>query len=180
MTDICYSGGAVGADTEWGLAAEAAGHQVFHVTFKGHKGANKPNAYVVDETRLEEADAMLKFVNGNILKRAWPPHSDFVKKLLERNYFQVVDTERVYAVAGINEDGLVIGGTAWAVECFKQLHPDSDEVYVFDSWKDQWFQWNFMGWREIDQPPKPHGKYTAIGSRELDELGKTVIWEMYE
>ena len=56
--NICFSGGARGADHAWGLMAEDQGHRVIHFSFKGHKtsisrhstkclGRREYHAYVV-------------------------------------------------------------------------------------------------------------------------------------
>lgn len=179
--DVCLSGGADGADLAWGKAAKAAGHQVKHFLFKDHKGSRHPDAVIVTPEELMVGDNTLKLAN-QVLKRSFPAHSQFVTNLLRRNYWQVHDSERVYAIAGIDrETQTVIGGTSWAVECFKILHPDSDEIYIYDSWNDQWWQWNIIGvWAQIVFPPRPHGRWTGIGTRDLDAKGVEMINRLFE
>ena len=185
MSNICWSGGADGADVAWGKAASAVGHEVRHVSFKGHKGSKLPEAWVIPPDRLLTADPILKMANS-VLKRAFPSHSEFVDNLLRRNYWQVNDSDSIYAIAGIDyEHGSVFGGTAWAIECFKILYPNSDKIFVYDSRLDNWFQWDlesglYGAWKVIEKPPVPTGKWTGIGSRELDENGYNAINSLFD
>ncbi len=179
MNDICFSGGADGADTAWGKAAKRAGHGLRHMTFAGHKGSRDADAFILDKDELESADETMSAVNERVLHRSFPCHSTFVTNLVRRNYFQVVNTTSVYVVAGI-DGNTVFGGTAWAVEAFKMLNPDSEEVYVFDQDQKQWFQWKGMGWSKIDKPPRPTGWWTGIGSRVLNEAGQEAVDGVFE
>jgi hypothetical protein len=168
--NICFSGGAQGSDLLWGELALAHGHELIHYVFKGHKGSKHPNAVMVNPDQLKVGDSVLKKVN-DVLGRSFPAHSEFVTNLLRRNFWQVRDTDSVYALAGIDDDGLVRGGTSWAVECFKILKPNSNQIYVFDTEIDFWFQWHPSTfeipsvWKMIERPPTPKGKWTGIGTR---------------
>ncbi len=179
--NICYSGGAEGADEFFGRVAEDAGHEVRHFSFKGHRNSvGNRNIFILDKDKLDLANTTLDWVNKNVLHRSFPAHSDFVTKLLQRNFFQVNETESVYAVAGLDGNS-VYGGTAWAIECYKKLHPESDKIYVFDQEKASWFQWNYMTWIKLDkQPPKPSGRWTGIGNKKLTEVGENAILELFK
>lgn len=189
IRNICQSGGAEGSDLAWGDAARRHGHDVVHYVFKGHKGSNHPDAVIVTPEELKVGDKHLKKVNEEVLHRSFPAHSDFVTNLLRRNYKQVEDTQAVYAIAGIDEDGIVIGGTAWAVHLYISMRPGSNSVYVYDSWKDQWFAWRVddlfgiatdpRGWEKIDKPPVPSGRWTGIGTRDLDAKGRAAIESVF-
>ena len=177
VEDVCFSGGAEGADLAWGDAAKAAGHTVVHFTFKGHKGSNHPDANIIPPDRLRDGDTILKRVNDEVMHRSFPAHSEFVTNLLRRNFF--------YAVAGIDFDlQQVYGGTCWAIECFKMMHSDSDAIYVYDQEQMSWFQWieddsSPFHWRRIKRPPRPSGKWTGIGTRSLEEAGRAAIDSLF-
>lgn len=171
--NICYSGGAVGADFAWGEAAVKAGHHLVHYVFKGHKGSNGPHAVVLDPTKLHLADPYLKTANQT-LKRSWPAHSDFVSNLLRRNYFQIKSTDAVYAIA--EPDGpSVYGGTAWAVEMFKILQPSSENIFTFNQKNGLWYKWSGFSWAVVSNVPRPSGKWTGIGTRDLTPNGIKAI-----
>lgn len=187
MENICFSGGAEGADLEWGNVAKKNGHEVRHFVFANHKGSDHPDAVVVTPEELEVGDRTLELAN-EILGRSFPAHSNYVTNLLRRNFWQVVDSDAVYAVAGLDptkDNKVLIGGTAWAVECFKILHPDSDRIFVYDSWKDQWYRWTIAAWPSFEKVsrneiPKPSGKWTGIGSRDLDSKGREAIRGIFD
>lgn len=178
---ICLSGGAEGADLQFGMCAGAAGHSVFHFSFPGHK-SQAPASEVVVLTReqLVMADAYLVLANQT-LKRTFPAKSEHTNNLLRRNYYQAKDTESVYAVAGIDFSNKVLfGGTAWAVQVFIDRHfGQACPVYVFDQEQDRWFTWGGpeAGWTALQgDPPKPKGVWTGIGtSRQFKPNGKAAV-----
>lgn len=174
---ICLSGGADGADLQWGMCAGMAGHIVYHFNFPKHRcKAPKSEQVTLTEEQLLEADPALIRANQT-LKRTFPSSSHFVNSLLRRNYWQIRDTERVYAIAGIDPKGIVFGGTSWAVQMFIDRHDGKAcEVYVFDQALDRWFTWT-GAWTLMDgDPPKPHGVWTGIGSaKSFQPNGKAAI-----
>jgi hypothetical protein len=173
MTDVCLSGGADGADIEWGTCAESIGHTVIHWSFPGHR-SHAPEGQLV---RLD--DEQLKLGSEALLKAAsalakHPPRRPAVARLLHRNYYQVAWSKACYAVTVI-KDNAVPGGTAWTTTMFSQLHPDNRDLYVFDQEKDAWFEFNGETWDRINSPPRPTGIWTGIGSRDLRQNGREAI-----
>lgn len=182
--NICYSGGAIGADTEFGDMALKAGHELIDFSFAGHKTTSK-NAIILSEDELRKADPFLKEAN-KILNRTFPTSSKHTNNLLRRNYYQIMNTERIYAVAGFCQRGQVYGGTAWAVTMGVLVDTDT---YVFDQAKDKWYVCNGvgMGWSQWETTeeaglvvPKASGKYTGIGSRDLKANGLSAIMSLYD
>lgn len=177
--DICLSGGAIGSDTLWGEVALSLSHELIHFSFKSHNlnfkkfPEQKDKIYVLDYEDLLIADEYLKTANKT-LNRKFPTRSNFNNNLLRRNYYQIKESERVYAIADIKYD-VVQGGTGWAVQMFidRKLKeaPDSViECYVLDKITNMWFQYNkFNGYEIIEEVPTPHGIWTGIGSRQLNE-----------
>lgn len=172
---ICLSGGAKGADQQWGMTAGKAGHMVVHWSFKGHK-THVPSSEVVELSpeQLEEANPHCKRASVGI-KRWFPPKNEFVGNLLRRNWYQVENAESVYAVANLTDEG-VSGGTAWAVQMFIDRHDGAAcPVYLFDQISEQWFTWTATGWNAITEVPPPTGVWAGIGSRDLTNKGKEAI-----
>jgi hypothetical protein len=174
--NVCLSGGADGADLMWGMTAGSRGDHVIHFSFAGHKSKAPPTEVVVlTEEQLREADAHLEKAN-EALGRSVPYKKPWVVNLLRRNYYQVADSQRVYAVATFDKKMKVSGGTAWAVQMFIDLHGPNCEVYVYDQIKEQWFKWMGKGWLGmVGEPSPPQGIWTGIGSRDLNEAGKIAI-----
>lgn len=179
MEHICLSGGAEGADLQWGMCAGQAGHTVVHWSFAGHRSrAPSVEVAVLSPEQLEAADEPCKAASKGI-KRWFPPKSLFVRNLLRRNWYQVRDAERVYAVATL-EDGIVSGGTAWATQMFIDRFGGAKcECYVFDQGTDAWYQWaggERVKWEHLPNgPPAPQGIWAGVGSRELSATGKAAI-----
>lgn len=169
-----FSGGAAGADTVFTQAALSAGHDV--INFHFNKSLNIYNCYYLEQDQLNIADSWLHRANET-LKRVFPTKSTYVNNLLRRNFYQIYTTTKVYAVSRI-ENGLVTGGTAWAVQM--AIDKGNVEVYVYDMTLDRWVFWENGNWSPLDgKPPKPTGSYTGIGSRDLTEAGIKAIESLY-
>lgn len=185
--DLCLSGGALGADTEWGVAAESVGHDVIHWIFEDYNINFQNNSYVVlDNEKLLAADPYIALANKSI-KRRWPTSKENTNNLLRRNHYQVNWSERVYAISEIIDDHSLLGiagGTAWACQMYidRWLHTetslDSCELYLFDQKSNHWMMWQ-KEWRIISSPPRPHGVYAGIGTRNLTSQGRNAIWDIY-
>lgn len=174
--DLCLSGGAEGADLQWGMVAGSAGHGVIHWTFAGHRSrAPSSEIAVLSPEQLAEADEHCKRASKT-LRRWFPPKSPFVRNLLRRNWYQVAYSGSCYAVASI-VDGQVSGGTAWATQMFIDRHEGAAcPCYVFDQAEGYWVVWDGpQGWKRIHEPPTPSGIYAGVGSRELGLTGKLAI-----
>ncbi|KAL4966944.1 uncharacterized protein BDV14DRAFT_170405 [Aspergillus stella-maris] len=176
--NICLSGGASGADLEWGSCASAAGHEVIHWSFQGHNTTAPENTVIrLSDEDLSLAESALSSATRVLGKS--PPRKAGILRLLKRNYFQVAWASSCYAVTVIRdaEKGERVGGTAWATTMFSLLHPESRSLYLFDMERDGWVRWDPAGeeWIEIESPPRPRGVWAGIGSRELSENGKMAI-----
>ena len=182
---ILLSGGASGADTEFGKAAHKAGHQVIHWSFNGHKVKLKNDVYALTDDQLKEADPCIIRANTSLL-RTFPGKSEHTNNLIRRNYYQVRWSQSVYAVGNLGDKSMmkVEGGTAWAIQMYADRFMydrepfDSCYLYLFDQKSNKWLQWNRM-WKEIEKPPFPSGVYAGIGSRELTDAGLAAINSLY-
>jgi hypothetical protein len=171
------SGGALGADLQWGMCAGMAGHQVIHWSFPGHKSDAPAEELVrIPFETLTMADEHLEKANKTMNRRL-SYDKPWIINLLRRNYFQVGNSQSVYAISTIKK-GLVQGGTAWAVQMFIDLHPESTECYVFDQELAQWFQWLNSSWTAIETPPAPTGVWAGVGTRDLNQAGKQAIRQL--
>jgi len=183
MESICLSGGAEGADQLWGLWSKKNEYSVIHYSFEGHNvKLPSEELTILTNEELKMADKFLSEAN-KALKRKWPPSNTYVSNLLRRNYFQIKDTDSVYAIGNFS-NGKIDGGTAWAVQMYIDrfdIFGDDKEkckLYFFDQTKNSWFEFNIYDkkWlRLFDLPPKPEGRWTGIGSRQLSEKGSNAI-----
>ena len=137
------SGGADGADLVWGAEARRHGHKVLHFSFAGHRTqAPLDELIILSDDDLRRADPYLAKASAR-LKRRWPPASQYAANLLRRDWYQVKDAERVYAVARLQDNRQIEGGTAWTVTLFIDRHDGRPcEAYLFEPNRRQWFRWN--------------------------------------
>ena len=179
--DCCLSGGAIGADLAWGDAARYAGHDVIHFSFARHR-SEVPSRQIV---RLSDADLRTADPHvaaaGELIQRRLPQNF-YTANLLRRNWFQVRDADACYAVSTI-KDGLVQGGTGWAVAMFLLRHDlAACPLYVFEQNLCRWFTWTGAGdcWQPLYEPPRPSGRWAGIGSRDLHFIGRLAINTLFD
>ena len=182
--DICFSGGAIGADTAFGAAATLANHRVVHYVFAGKYGSGR-DRYKLTLTELLVADKFLRQANEVLQRGNFDDYYDYTKNLLRRNYYQIKDTQRVYAIAYLDDRQRVEGGTGWAVQMAIDLHVP--EIYVFNQYNLTWNRWyanineDKYGWELMEElPPRPHDLYTGIGSsKRFTDDGRRAIENLY-
>jgi len=177
------SGGAVGSDTQWDIIGKEFGMiNNKHYYFEGNK---TPNGNTPISINLKnEADEKLKAAN-KILGRKFPTSKEYVNNLLRRNWWQVKNSDAIFAIGTINwdsrqEKGLVEGGTAWAVY---MAISEGKPVYVFDQNTNVWFEWQYnakedTGWITTDTPVLTKN-FAGIGTRDINEAGKQAIRDVY-
>lgn len=182
----CLSGGAEGADKLFGKLASAAGHKVVHFGFKGMQSSEAFHAL-----NAEELAAASPHVNrAAVFLQRNPPRKAYVRKLIQRNYYQVSTAESIYAVTrwnqvggrrGATEEGRLGGGTGWAVAM--GIAVGVPQVYLFAMEKAQWYRYSYerKKWERVasSSVPGPTGRYAGIGSRDLDDAGVKAISSLY-
>lgn len=167
-----HSGGAKGSDTYWGEAGKKYGVESNHYHAIGAKtpSGNTP----ISEEMLKEADPHLKKANET-LKRTYPTSNEYVNNLLRRNWWQVKNSDAVFAVGHLVR-GIVEGGTGWAV----QMAIDNGKpVYVFDQVRNKWYKNINNKWNESEVPILTKN-FAGIGTRELNDTGRKAIEAVYE
>lgn len=161
-TPTIHSGGATGADTVFSQEAHKLGFGVQTHSFEEHDAYVGPKDTLLRHTpaELAQANELLRTVNRQWLKRAFPSTNETVNNLLRRNYFQVKDADAVVAIGHI-KNGVVDGGTAWAVYMGVEL---GKPVYVFDMQTNEWAQLAPQGVLRNREPPL-FQSFAGIGSR---------------
>lgn len=172
---ICLSGGADGADFQWGMTAGKAGHMVVHWSFAGHRSQPPSSEYVIlTVDQLNLADPALDRASKT-LRRKVPPVFTVAGKYLRRNWYQVRDAQACYAVSTFDSKQRVKGGTGWAVQMFlDRFEGATCPAYLFDQVRDAWFSWIDGAWI-AQEPTPPIGMWAGIGARDLLPNGKAAI-----
>jgi len=178
-----HSGGALGADTAWDKIGSKYGMtKNRHYYFEGFKTPNGNTSIPV--VQKDEANDKLKQAN-KFLNRTFPTSKEYINNLLRRNWWQVKNSDAIFAVSNIkwdsrNEKGLVEGGTAWAVY---MAISEGKPVHVFDQNSKEWYQWQYnaekdTGW-VVESTPTLTKDFAGIGTREINKDGLKAIEDVY-
>jgi ribosomal protein L20A (L18A) len=174
---ILFSGGAAGAEAEFGASAERHGVEEVNFTFDGHKDVRRRGVRVLNHEELQAGDVSLEYVS-RLMKRRFSD-APTIRKILQTIWYQVNNGQEIYVVGTVLEDGTVRGGTGWGAEfaklCNKPLH-------VFDQDKDRWFTWSGTDWRPhaaSDAPVITHPHFTGTGTRTMRENGIAAIEALF-
>ncbi|HMM38381.1 MAG TPA: hypothetical protein PKB11_06445 [Desulfovibrio sp.] len=167
---ILYSGGAGGAEAEFGAQAERYGLQEVHFSFEGHQPARARGLRVLTSEELALKDVSLGYVS-KLMNRTFSSAPKF-RAVLQSICWQVSSGHEVFVVGSILPDGTVKGGTGWGAEYSKICNKP---LYVFDQERKNWFQWVETEWRAAVDPIIGHHHFTGTGTRFLTDEGREAI-----
>jgi hypothetical protein len=174
---ILFSGGAQGAEAEFGANAESFGIEEVNFTFNGHTLIRKRGLRVLNHEELKNGDVSLEYVS-KLMNRRYTDNATF-RKILQSIWYQINSGQEVFVIGEILDDKTVKGGTGWGAEfskiCNKPLH-------VFDQKRNKWFIWNKLDWverKKADEPVISHVHFTGTGTRFIEENGKKAIKELF-
>ena len=174
---ILFSGGAAGAEAEFGACAERHGIEEVNFTFDGHTIARHRGVRVLNHEELRNGDVSLEYVSRLMGRRF--ADAPTIRKVLQTLWYQVNSGQEIYVIGTILQDGTVRGGTGWGAEfaklCNKPLH-------VFDQEQDGRFTWSGEIWlpcAKADCPIITHPHITGTGTRKLKDNGKCAIEDLF-
>ena len=174
---ILFSGGAPGAEAEFGAVAERHGVEEVNFTFQGHKIARQRGIRVLNHEELQSGDVSLAYVSRLMHRRF--TDAPTIRKVLQTLWYQVNNGQEIYVIGAVQEDGTVRGGTGWGAEfaklCNKPLH-------VFDQEKNSWFSWTGEDWEKRSSANGPiitHVHLTGTGTRKMQANGKRAIDDLF-
>src|SRR5262245_51268537 len=175
---ILFSGGARGAEAEFGAAAERFGIEEVNFTFEGHADERRRGARVLNHEELLAGDVSLEYV-ARLMNRRYS-EGPMIRKVLQTLWYQVNSGQEIYVIGTILSDNTVRGGTGWGAEfaklCNKPLH-------VFDQDKDGWFTWNGTVWQAVGSAAGPlitHPHFTGTGTRRIQANGRRAVEELFD
>ncbi len=175
---ILISGGAQGAEAEFGRNAERHGMEEINFSFEGHNNVRRRGLRVLTHEELKHGDVSFAYLS-RLMNRRYTESPTF-RKILQSIWHQINSGDQIFVVGKILEDGTVKGGTGWGAEfaklCNKPLH-------VFDQEQSAWFTWNEKRWVRCGQDELPtitaiH--FTGTGTRSLNESGKQAIAALFD
>ncbi|MCK9363674.1 MAG: hypothetical protein M0P74_08780 [Syntrophales bacterium] len=175
---ILFSGGADGAEAEFGANAERYGIEEVNFTFDGHTRCRQRGVRVLNHEELKNGDVSLEYVS-RLMNRRYT-ESPILRKVLQTIWYQVNNGQSIYVVGEILPDKTVKGGTGWGAEFAKICNKP---LFVFDQKINAWFQWDKTDWVERERGNEPvitHQHFAGTGTRFLAENGKKAIAELFE
>jgi len=175
---ILFSGGAPGAEAEFGACAERHGVEEVNFTFDGHKIDRHRGVRVLNHEELLAGDVSLDYVSRLMHRRY--TEGPTLRRVLQTLWYQVNNGQEIYVVGVIQEDDTVRGGTGWGAEFAKLCNKP---LYVFDQDKDGWFEWSGTAWNArtgADLPLVTHPHFTGTGTRTIRTNGKKAIEALFD
>lgn len=169
-----FSGGAQGAENQFGKLAEYHGIGEVNYTFEGHKIERTRGVRVLTDEELKQKDVSLTYV-AKLLNRKFT-NAEKMRKVLQTIMWQVESSHQVFVVGTILDDGTVKGGTGWGAEFAKICNK---ELCVFGQKKNGWFKWEKGAWVEVEAPVITDKHFTGTGTRFLEDNGKKALEELF-
>ena len=173
---ILFSGGAPGAESEFGACAERHGIEEVNFTFEGHGITRRRGVRVLNHEELQGGDVSLEYVS-RLMHRRYTDNPT-IRKVLQTLWYQVNNGQEIYVIGAILEDGTVRGGTGWGAEFAKLCNKP---LFVFDQEKSGWFEWTGDDWKSPGKgsPIITHPHFTGTGTRSIQPSGKRAIEELF-
>ena len=174
---VLYSGGAVGAEAEFGAQAERYGVEEINFTYEGRDIARSRGVRVLSREELVRGDVSLAYVS-RLLSRSYTD-APTIRKVLQTIWYQVNSGHEIYVIGAVLPDGTVKGGTGWGAEFAKLCNKP---IFVFDQGRNAWLTWKDEKWVA---PPGGQAirignpRFTGTGTRFLEKNGRKAIRELF-
>ena len=177
---ILFSGGAQGAEAEFGACAERFGIEEVNFSFDGHKPSRTRGLRVLNHEELAAGEVSLAYVS-RLMSRRYPDTPTF-RKILQSIWYQINNGQEIYVVGAIQPDQTVRGGTGWGAEFAKLCNKP---LFVFDQDKNGWFTWDgdHSKWNSLkgsDEPVIQHIHFTGTGTRMPTDAAAKAITALFE
>jgi hypothetical protein len=171
------SGGAAGAESEFGACAEKWGLSELNFSFMGRGTDRTRGLITLTETELKQGEVSSTYLTAHMHRKY--PDTPLFRRVLQSIWHQVNTTHEVYAVGVIQADNTVKGGTGWAAELARHWNKP---VHVFDQERKGWFLWNDKdsAWVAEKDPVIQRTRFTGTGTRFLSDDGKAAIRALFE
>jgi hypothetical protein len=174
---ILFSGGAPGAEAEFGVCAERFGIEEVNFGFEGHVSERTRGLRILNHEELKAGDVSLAYIS-KLMNRKYTD-SPTLRKVLQSIWYQINNGQEIFVVGTILDDNTVKGGTGWGAEFAKLCNKP---LYVFDQARNQWFTWNQQAWVTCNHggPVITRTHFTGTGTRYLEENAKRAIAALFQ
>ena len=175
---ILFSGGAPGAEAEFGACAEQFGIEEVNFAFEGHTHVRDRGLRILNHEELRAGDVSLEYVS-RLMNRRYTD-SPTIRKVLQSIWYQINHGQEIFVIGAVLEDNTVKGGTGWGAEFAKLCNKP---LYVFDQGRNEWYTWNQQAWVVSggdNAPVVRHPHFTGTGTRLVDDNGRRAIRNLFE
>lgn len=169
------SGGAPGAEAEFGACAEHWGLSEVTYSAAGRAVVRSRGLVELSEAELNKGDVSPAYLAAR-MNRTYSDAPEF-RRMLQTIWHQVSSAGEVFMVGSIQPDATVRGGTGWAAELARRW---SKPLYVFDQDRGGWFAWWDDEWIEEARPRIRATRFTGTGTRSLRGNGRRAIQALFE
>lgn len=169
-----FSGGAQGAEAEFGRMAEKYGVQEVTFSFEGHKIERSRGLRMLTAEELMRKDVSLSYVS-KLLNRTFT-NAPLMRKILQTIMYQIDSGHEIFVVGTIMEDGTVKGGTGWGTEFAKICNKP---LYAFGQVRNAWHKWTGELWERCDTPTITTRHFSGTGTRFLEDNGRQAIADLF-
>jgi hypothetical protein len=167
------SGGAPGAEAEFGACAERWGMNEITYSFAGRSTERTRGLVILSEDELRQGDVSSAYVKSHMHRT----YASVPRQILQSIWHQVSSAEEVFVIGVIQPDGTVKGGTGWAAELAR--HWDK-LLWVFDQERKGWHVWRDGDWRAGPEPTIARTRFCGTGTRLLSDEGRAAIQRLFE
>jgi hypothetical protein len=171
------SGGAAGAEVEFGLQAERHGVVERTFTFTGRLAERARGLVVLGDDALALAAPSLARIEDDLGRRF--PETPLFRRVLQSIWHQVDTAGEVFAVGAIQADKTVTGGTGWAARLAAKW---GKPVHVYDQDHRRWMTWSssLEDWTLAAAPRVSRARFCGTGTRFLSDDGKAAIAALFD
>lgn len=174
--NICYSGGAIGSDTIFESEAIIKGYDVVAYSFDGHTSESK-NRIILSPKQLKEGYEHIKIANLR-LNRNISNLSLYVRNLISRDWFQVKNSDTIFAIGMLDDEDNVKGGTGYAISC---AIDNKKPIFFFEQTANQWYYYGYDSdsFEIYEDVPKLTNRFAGIGTRDINLNGINAIKSLF-
>jgi hypothetical protein len=169
------SGGAAGAEAEFGACAERWGLAEETFSFDGRTPERSRGLVSLTPLELKQGEVSSTYLHAKMHRDY--PQTPLFRKILSSILYQVTSAGEVFSVGVLLPDNTVKGGTGWAAELAKLWEKP---VHVFDQERHGWFAWRGGGWQPAKDPLITRTRFTGSGTRFLTDEGRGAIRGLFE
>src|SRR5262245_57425188 len=105
---ILFSGGAPGAEAEFGACAERYGVEEVNFTFDGHNEVRRRGVRMLNHEELKAGDVSLEYVS-RLMNRRYT-EGVTIRKVLQTLWYQINSGQDIFVIGTILPDNTVRGG----------------------------------------------------------------------